>query len=345
VLGATRPIQNFVDTLSKWYLRRSRRRFWKSESDADKETAYTTLYTALTTLGKLLAPSMPFLAEELYQNLVTTVDKGAPESVHLVDWPAYDESLIDETLNADMRLVMRLASLGHSARNLAAMKVRQPLAEAAFSVGSQKEVQALEKYADLLADELNVKQVSALSSAGEAVSYTLNPLPKQLGQKFQSQFPEVRKAILALEPQVNAQVLLDGESINITVGDENLEIFPDEVEVRAEARSGLEVASEGAYLAALKTDLTPELVREGLSREFVRRIQDLRKQADFDIADRIYIYVSTSDNLGQAIQEYQDYIMGETLTLELKSGDPPGEAATGEFEFDGEQASVGLVKA
>jgi isoleucyl-tRNA synthetase len=345
VLGATRPIQTFVDTLSKWYLRRSRRRFWKSESDTDKETAYATLYTALTTLSKLLAPTMPFLAEELYQNLVCTVDKEAPESVHLADWPAYQESSIDEILNADMQLVMRLASLGHSARNQAAMKVRQPLAEAAFSVGSKKEVQALEKYADLLADELNVKKVSALGSAGEVVSYTLNPLPKQLGSKYQSQFPEVRKAILALEPQKAAQALLNGEPISVSVGDESLEILPDEVEVRAEAHSGLVVASEGAYLAALKTDLTPELVREGLAREFVRRVQDLRKQADFDIADRIYMHVSASQNLEQAIQEYQDYIKGETLTLELKSGEPPGGAATGEFEFDGENARVGLVKA
>jgi isoleucyl-tRNA synthetase len=345
VLGATRPIQNFVDTLSKWYLRRSRRRFWKSESDADKETAYATLYTALTTISKLLAPTMPFLAEELYQNLVTTVDKAAPESVHLANWPGYNEALIDETLNADMRLVMRLASLGHSARNQAAIKVRQPLAEAAFSVGSQKEVQALDTYADLLADELNVKKVSALSSAGEAVSYGLNPLPKQLGQKYQSKFPEVRKAILALDAQGSAQALLNGESISVNVGDESLEILPDEVEVRAEARSGLEVASEGAYLAALKTDLTPELVREGLAREFVRRVQDLRKQADFDIADRIDTYVDASETLAQAIEEHRDYIMGETLTLEMKSGEPPAEAVSGEFEFDGQEAKVGLVRA
>jgi isoleucyl-tRNA synthetase len=345
VLGATRPIQTFVDTLSKWYLRRSRRRFWKSESDADKETAYATLYTALTTLSKLLAPTMPFLAEELYQNLVCAVDKEAPESVHLSDWPAYQEAKIDETLNADMRLVMRLASLGHSARNQAAMKVRQPLAEAAFSVGSQKDVQALEKYSDLLADELNVKKVSALGSAGEVVSYALNPLPKQLGSKYQSQFPEVRKAILALDPQETAQTLLNGDPISVSVGDKSLEILPEEVEVRAEARSGLVVASEGAYLAALKTKLTPELVREGLAREFVRRIQDLRKQAEFDIADRIYMHVSASQNLEQAIQEYQDYIKGETLTLELKSGESPSGAVKGEFEFDGENANVGLVKA
>jgi len=345
VLGATRPIQTFVDTLSKWYLRRSRRRFWKSESDTDKVTAYATLYTALMTLSKLLAPTMPFLAEELYQNLVCSVDREAPESVHLADWPVYDESLIDETLNGDMRLVMRLASLGHSARNQAAMKVRQPLAEAAFSVGSLKETRALEDYADLLADELNVKRVSVLGSAGEAVSYSLNPLPKQLGQKYQSQFPEVRKAILALDPHKAAQDLLSGEPISVLVDGESIEILPEEVEVRAEARSGLVVASEGAYLAALKIDLTPELVREGLAREFVRRVQDLRKQADFDIADRINIYVSASHNLEQAIREHQDYIMGETLTLELKSDEPPGKAATGKFEFDGEQAKVGLVKA
>jgi isoleucyl-tRNA synthetase len=345
VLGATRPIQSFVDTLSKWYLRRSRRRFWKSESDTDKETAYATLHTALTTVSKLLAPTMPFLAEELYQNLVCSVDRESPESVHLADWPTYDESRIDETLNADMRLVMRLASLGHSARNQAAMKVRQPLAEAAFSVGSKREVQALENYGDLLADELNVKQVRVLGSAGEAVSYSLNPLPKQLGQKYQSQFPEVRKAILAQDAQEAALDLLNGEPISISMGEETVEILPEEVEVRTEARTGLVVSSEGAYMAALKTELTPELVREGLAREFVRRVQDLRKQADFDIADRINMYVSASKNLMDAIQDNRTYIMGETLTVELKSGEAPGGAATGEFEFDGERASVGLVKA
>jgi isoleucyl-tRNA synthetase len=345
VLGATRPIQTFVDTLSKWYLRRSRRRFWKSESDADKDTAYATLYTALTTLSKLLAPTMPFLAEELYQNLVCSVDREAPESVHLANWPSFDEGLIDETLNTDMRLVMRLASLGHSARNQAAIKVRQPLAEAAFSVGSLKETRALDEYADLLADELNVKRVTTLSSAGEAVAYSLNPLPKQLGGKYKSQFPAIRAALMALDAEGTARALLSGESVSVSVEGETFEILPDEVEVRAEARSGLVVASEGAYLAALKTELTPELVREGLAREFVRRVQDLRKQADFDIADRIYMYVSASATLMEAIQEHQAYIMGETLTLELKSGKSPEGAATGSFEFDGEQAEVGLEKA
>lgn len=345
VLGGTRPLQSFVDTLSKWYLRRSRRRFWKSESDADKVAAYATLYQALTTLSKLLAPTMPFLAEEMYQNLVCSVDKEAPESVHLARWPTFDDVRIDETLNEDMRMVMRLASLGHSARNQAAIKVRQPLAEAAFSVGSLKEAQAIQAHAELLADELNVKKVTTLGSAGEAVAYTLNPLPKQLGQKYQARFPAVRAAILAMDPNEAAQALLNGDSIKVSVDGENLEILPDEVEVRAEARSGLAVSSEGAYLAALKTELTPELVREGLAREFVRRVQEMRKQADFDIADRIKMYLEASPRLVEAVDEYRDYIMGETLTLELKTAPAPERSVTEDFEFEGERVKVGLVKA
>ncbi|MBI4731129.1 MAG: isoleucine--tRNA ligase, partial [Chloroflexi bacterium] len=159
VPGATRPLEAFVEALSTWYLRRSRRRFWKSESDSDKQAAYTTLYTALVTLAKLLAPAMPFLADEMYQNLVRSVDPRAPESVHLAKWPQVDESLIDETLNREMALVMKLVSLGHSARQKANRKVRQPLAEAAFALGRPEERHAVETYADLITDELNVKKV------------------------------------------------------------------------------------------------------------------------------------------------------------------------------------------
>lgn len=196
-----------------------------------------------------------------------------------------------------------------------------------------------------MSDELNVKKVSALASAGEAVSYSLNPLPKQLGQKYKSEFPKVRQAILALDAENAGPSLLNGEPIMVSVDDEQLEILPDEVEVRAEARAGLVVASDGAYLAALQTELTPELVREGLAREFIRRVQDLRKQADFDISDRIHVKVSASENLEQAIREHQDYIMGETLTLELNFVDPAGTAVSAEFEFDSQSASVGLEKA
>jgi isoleucyl-tRNA synthetase len=344
VLAATRPVQAFVDTLSKWYLRRSRRRFWKSEEDADKNAAYTTLHEALVVLSKLLAPTMPFMAEELHQNLVRSMDRSAPESVHHTDWPAFDERLIDEHLNQEMELVMRLASLGHAARNKAGIKVRQPLSAASYSVTNASEARAVEKHAALLADELNVKEVRVLGSTGEAVFYSVNPLPKQLGQKHKGMFPQIREAILGLEPETTARRLLDGKALVLHIDGEIYEVLPSEVEVRAEARGGLTVASEGSYFCALVTDLTPELVREGLAREFVRRVQDFRKQANLDIADRIQLYVEASPRLEEAIREHRDYIANETLALEVTFGKPPEDAAASTAEFDGQRVKLAVIK-
>ncbi len=342
VPGATRPVQAFVEMLSRWYLRRSRRRFWKSESDEDKRAAYAALYETLVTLSKLIAPSMPFLAEELYQNLVCGVDENAPESVHMADWPLVDLAKIDEKLNLDMRLVIRLASLGHAARNQAGIKVRQPLAEVAFSISNKEEKGALERYAGLLAEELNVKQVRALGSAGEAISYSLKPLPKQLGGKYQAKYPKIREAILELDLEGAALALLDGHSLLVSVEGQAYKILPEEVEVRTEAKSGFTVASEGAYLGALKTDLTPELVSEGLAREFVRHVQDLRKQSGLDIADRITLYTEASPGLAEAIQAHRVYIMEETLAVKLISSKPPVNPK--ELDFDGEQVTIGVLK-
>lgn len=345
VLGATRPIETFVDQLSNWYLRRSRRRFWKSESDADKQAAYATLYEALVAVSKLLAPSMPFIADELYQNLVREVDGSAPESVHLAEWPVYDPAVIDEKLNREMNLVMKLASVGHAARNKANRKVRQPLSEAAFSVGNADEMRVVEAYAELLEDELNVKRVRALDTTSEAVAYSLNPLPRQLGQKYGSRFPAVRQALLNLNAEQAARAFLDGKPVEVSVDGEVYSILPEEVEVRAQAREGYAVASEGAYLAALVTELTPELINEGLAREFVRRVQDLRKQANLEISDRIRLYVTASPGLARAIDEFRSYIMGETLALEIHSGAAPEGAVTSSASFDGEEVAFGLKTA
>lgn len=345
VPGATRPLQEFVDDLSKWYLRRSRRRFWKSETDSDKQAAYATLYRALVTVAKLLAPTMPFLAEELYQNLVASVDGDAPESVHLSNWPSFDSASIDETLNRDMAVVMKLASLGHAARKQAEVKVRQPLAEAKFAVANPEEAKAIPAYASLLSDELNVKLVSTLGAAGEAISYTLNPLVKQLGQKYRSEMPAIRAALLKLEADSAAKALLDGKNVQVTVNGKTYDILPEEVEVRSNAKEGLAIASDGGYLCALETKLTPDLVAEGLAREFVRRVQDLRKTAKFDIADRIQLTVTATSTLAAAIETHRDYIMGETLTVNLTTGQPPVKAATADIEFDGEKVNFGIVRA
>ncbi|MDQ2692397.1 MAG: isoleucine--tRNA ligase [Chloroflexota bacterium] len=344
VPNATRPIEAFVEKLSTWYLRRSRRRFWKSESDSDKQAAYSTLYTALVTVAKLLAPSMPFLAEELYQNLVRSVDEAAPESVHLAEWPAVLPEMIDESLNRDMELVMRLVSLGHSARQKANRKVRQPLAEAAFSVGNASERRAVETYAELFMDELNVKQVRLLDSSTEAISHTVKPLPKQLGQKYGNKFPAIQKGILAIDPEAAAHTLLAGDPLHVQVNGESYRVLPEEVEVKALAREGFAVAEEGAYVAALVTELTAELVQEGLAREFVRRVQDLRKSADLDIAERIDLFVEASPGLRAAIEAHHEYITTETLTSSLAFESPPEAASLVEDQFDGEKVKVGLVR-
>lgn len=345
VLGATRPIEQFVDQLSNWYLRRSRRRFWKSESDADKAAAYSTLYTALTSLSKLLAPTMPFIAEELHQNLVRSVESDEPLSVHLADWPEFDATLIDEQLNSDMNTVMKLASLGHAARNKANVKVRQPLAEAAFSVGTADEQDIVKTYQDLLIDELNVKSVRVLGSTSEAVTFCVNPLPKQLGQKYKATYPKVRQAILDLPADEVARELLDGKSINVEVDGKEYSVLPEEVEVQANAKIGFAVASDGAYLAALVTDLSQELIDEGLAREFVRRVQALRKDAKLEISDRIRLYFSASAGLTAAVIEFEDYIKAETLCVEMLQKVAPKHWPTAKDEFDQETLKISLQKA
>ncbi len=344
VLNATRPIEAFVERLSTWYVRRSRRRFWKNDSGADKQAAYSTLYTALTTLAKLLAPAMPFLAEELYQNLVRSVDETAPESVHLADWPVAMDEFIDESLNREMQLVMRLVSLGHSARQKANRKVRQPLASAAFSVSTPSERKAVSTFAEMIADELNVKQVRLLDASTEALTHTAKPLPKQLGQKYGNKYPAIQKAILAMNAEEVAKTLHSGNALVVETGGETYHILADEVEVKAMAKEGFAVAEEGAYVAALVTELTPELAQEGLAREFVRRVQDLRKAAELDVADRIELFIEASAGLRSAIEAHQEYITSETLTSKLSFITPPEDSSVVEDEFEGEKVKVGVRK-
>ncbi len=196
-----------------------------------------------------------------------------------------------------MELVTKLVSLGHQARQKANRKVRQPLKEVAFSLGNPSERKAVATFADMIEEELNVKTVRLLDASTEAVSHTIKPLPKQLGQKYGNKFPALQKAILAMNAEEVARALVGGGSVKVDVDGQTYDILPDEVEVKAQAKEGFAVAEEGAYVAALVTELTPELVQEGLAREFVRRVQDLRKSAELDVADRIKLFVSASANL------------------------------------------------
>jgi isoleucyl-tRNA synthetase len=346
---ATEAVNLFLDQLSNWYLRRSRRRFWAKSgasdaSDADKQAAYATLYQVLTTLTRLMAPFVPFVTEVIYQNLVRAVDPDAPESVHHCMWPKVDEGLEDRQLSHEMDLVMRLVSLGHAARNASGLKVRQPLAEAAFGVGAAEERQVLPDYSDLIADELNVKRVRLLEAASEVVDYRLNPLPRQLGQKHGSRFPAIREAILALPAAEAANRILSGQSIAVDVYGELMPISPDEVEVRIEPHAGLSAVADGPYLAALSTELTPELEQEGLAREFVRRVQDFRKQNGLEIDDHIDVIYSATPRLKQAIEAFSDYIRNETLAESLVATEelPAGEKL--EDEFGGQRVGLSIVR-
>jgi len=344
VPGATRPVEGFVEVLSTWYLRRSRRRFWKSESDSDKQAAYNTLYTALVTLSKLLAPAMPFFAEEIYQNLVRNISTNSPESVHLADWPTEHEYLVNEKLNSEMALVMKLVSLGHSSRQKANRKVRQPLSEVAISVRTIEERVAIESFSDIIADELNVKKVRLMDTSSEATSFKLKPLPRQLGQKYGNLFPQLANAINSLEPESTAKTLLAGETVSVQVNGKEFKINPDEIEVHAEAKPGFSVSSEGAYLVALVTDLTPKLVEEGLAREFIRRVQDIRKKEELDVSDRIDLFVDCYTGLHNAISEYIEYISVETLAMNIQFILPIGEESPHVEEFDDGTARIIIHK-
>ncbi|MFW9788824.1 MAG: class I tRNA ligase family protein [Candidatus Thorarchaeota archaeon] len=342
---ATTAISRFIDHLSNWYLRRSRRRFWaetgeSDEVDADKNAAYDTLYRVLVNLSRVLAPFVPFLSEVMHQNLTQNIDSGDPESVHLCDWPT--PGPIDKTLNDEMNLVLRLVSLGHAARNKANRKLRQPLSEIAFALGSDDEQDTVTRYSDLIRNELNVKSVRFLDATGEVVSYQLKPLPKQLGQKYGSRFPELRDAILTLDPRSASTQLQAGESIVISLNGEKFELLPEEVEVIVEAKEGFSTSSEGPYLAALTTELTEELELEGLAREFVRRVQNLRKSADLNVNDRIEVQYSSSKRMAEAVEFHKEYISEETLSESIELEKKPEGKFQEKYTFGDEKLTVAI---
>jgi isoleucyl-tRNA synthetase len=344
VTGAARPIASFVNDLSNWYVRRSRRRFWKSGDDADKQSAYATLYECLVTVTKLLAPFMPFTADAMYRNLVGSVDGDAPESVHLAAWPQVSPGRIDEQLVSDTRLVMKLVSLGHAARNNAKVKVRQPLAKVAVTFKSNEEAAAVERLREPLLDELNVKGFERLQDAADVAQVSLNLFPQQLGKKFGGKFPALRAAVAQLDQAHLARELQAGKSIKVNVNGEELLIAPGEADVKVAPKAGWAVATDGGYTVAVSTELTTELAQEGLARDVVRRVQDLRKKADFRIEDRITTYYKAEGRLAEAIAAWTDYIKTETLSEELTNADAPHGLVTDRATIDGEPLTLAVKR-
>ena len=349
---AGRRIEAFVDRLSNWYIRRSRPRFWGNESTSDKLSAHQTLYTCLATLSKLMAPFTPFVAEEMYQNLVRSVDAAAPESVHLADWPKADAALIDESLSEGMRLAMRVASMGRAARSKAGIRVRQPLALLHVIARNPFEDPSLERLSDQLCDELNVKLITVLPKDSDSeVGFwnwraTLNMA--KVGPKYGPQSREIGDALARENPRNVATFLKGVVRLNIplrfplTLRDSTVELVPEEVSLTKLAPTGFTVVEEGGYVVAIATEITPDLADEGMAREMVHRIQNMRRSAGFDIADRITVWYDGGAEVARVVHKHADYIKAETLATDLRQGSPESGAFVEEQDMEGVKVKLGV---
>jgi len=312
VAAAAQVILEYIDSLSNWYIRRSRRRFWKSENDSDKAQAYWTLYRALLTTVHVLAPFLPFITETMYHNLTDGSDGKISESVHLCDYPRPEADLRDQQLEHDMRLIYRTVSLGRALRNQHQLKVRQPLARMLVVVGEDGDQPVIERMRDLIAEELNVKQVEVSTDEQELVELSIKPNFRVLGKRAGSQMKQLAAEITALPPE-SITALEQGETLRIM----DFEISFDDIQVIREPREGLQVFTQSGITVALETELTPELVAEGLAREFINRVQNMRKERGFNVTDRIHIGYKGTDMLQKAVAAHTDHIRRETLALEV----------------------------
>jgi isoleucyl-tRNA synthetase len=319
----TRSIEKFVDELSNWYVRRSRRRFWKSESDEDKTAAYRTLHEVLLTLCQLIAPVIPFTAEEMYQNLKSPL-QDAPESVHLCAWPQVDESLRNDALVREVEGVLQATSLGHAARKDSKLKVRQPLRKVLVQAPSPELRAGIENWRETILDELNVKELELLDDTGDLVTYSLKANLPKLGPKFGKQIGAIRSALENASPEDAKRIgeaVRRGESTSIVVNSQTIELAADEVLVSTQQQSGYQFASENGWSVALDTALDEDLLDEGVARDFIRAVQQARKEADFEVADHIAILLVEPEGdsrLAEVLEKFGDLVQSETLADELR---------------------------
>ncbi|MGL4609180.1 MAG: isoleucine--tRNA ligase [Trueperaceae bacterium] len=344
--SATRTIRDFVvDELSNWYVRRNRRRFWKSESDTDKLAAYKTLYEALITVTKLIAPMAPFVSESLYQNLVLTLDKNAPESVHLESWPQYDASLIDESLLRDMNALLRVVELGRSARNGSGMKIRQPLPEVLVRVRTSDELAGLKRLEEQLEEELNVKKVSYLDVTADFVTYTVRPNLPLVGKRIGKNIPALKQFFANNNGKDIARNVREGKTTEILLNGESYNFEPEAFLLDAQSPEGYSAVEDKGYLAALNTTLTPELIQEGFMRDVVRLVQNARKSAGLEVSDTIHLGIETSSDVLEAVKAHQSTIGNEVLAKNISLVNLPDASYSETAEVEGTPVSISLKKA
>lgn len=334
--GAGQAIEKLVDQLSNWYVRRNRRRFWKNESDADKKFAYATLFECIDLCHRLVAPFMPFMSEAIYRNLYQHAT-GAAESVHLTEWPQYKEQCLDEKLVFEMDVVQQVVELGRSAREDSRLRIRQPLAKILVSVTNRDIRAAIEKHSAQILEELNIKSLEFIKQDATLIRYEIKPNFSRLGKRYGKLMPAIKAMLTKMDDdgaariatQINAQ-MNDDVSFSLDVDGEEIEIQPDDLHVHTTSATGYACARNDELLVALDSTLSEELIVEGIAREIIRSVQDARKSADLEIADRITLSIAGSERVQTALKQHRDYIMTETLaaefSVESKPAKPPKSA-------------------
>ncbi|HHV98045.1 MAG TPA: isoleucine--tRNA ligase [Clostridiaceae bacterium] len=338
ITESARMIQDFVDELSNWYVRRCRERFWEKEMTQDKINAYMTLYTVLSTLIKISAPFVPFMAEEIYLNLVKSVDKSAPESVHLCDFPVAEDRYIDEELEKNMDLVLKLVVQGRACRNAANIKNRQPIGK----MFVKADFELPEMFKELVADELNIKEIIFTDDAENFTQYKFKPQLRVLGPRYGKLVPQIAKALEEIDGNETMKAFREGRSVTLKVDGNDVELSESDVLIEVTQKEGFVSETDRNITVVLDTNLTPELIEEGFVREIISKIQTMRKEAGFEVQDHIKLYYSDNKRIGEIIERNKDLIADEVLADVVQEGKEEGYSK--DWNINGEKANFTVVK-
>ncbi len=344
ITGAARTMEALIDDISNWYVRRSRERYWKAEMDNDKIAAYLTLYEVLVSFIKMAAPFVPFITEELYQNLVRVPFSDAPMSIHLCDFPEVKGDLIDEKLEHKMELARKIVELGRAARNKGRVKNRQPLQKMMVQLRNFDDKVLISELSDIIKEELNIKQIEYIHVAEEYFTYTVKPRFDLLGPKYGKLMSAIAKEISSAKATELINTAREKGQVAINVKGETIFILENELDVRAQDKEGFCAEGEGGYYVVLDTTITPELMLEGISRELVSKIQNMRKEAGFEVEDKIYLYCSGDDTIDEVLKKHGEEIKKDTLALSIEKTSPSEDSFIREWNINDHKVEIGVKK-
>ena len=335
---SARALQEFVDEMSNWYVRRSRERFWAKGMEQDKINAYMTLYTALVTISKAAAPMIPFMTEDMYQNLVRSVDPSAPESIHLCDFPQVKEEWINKELEDDMEALLKVVVLGRAARNTANIKNRQPIGT--MFVKAEKEMDQF--YTDIIADELNVKEVKFAKDVESFISYSFKPQLRTVGPKYGKLLNGIRTALTELNGTEAMKELKETGLLTLDIDGNKVELAEEDLLIETAQTEGYVTETDGDTSVVLDTNLTPELIEEGFVREIISKIQTMRKEAGFEVMDKIHVYAKDNQRIMDIMENHRDEIMSEVLAEEITLNETDGYVK--EWSINKENVVLGVTR-